>query len=928
MKNSFKESLKAIRSYFLDENIPMEAKKFYLVLLYICPVVLIVCILNPILHLSYMITLMILFYMIVTLTFTYIVWRFREFKRMSIIFCLFSSVVVFPLLFCLSGDIYASIPMFLTASVILSFFLIDGAAMWGVVGFQYAFYCFMFWFCYLNQEHLDELKLIDENFCMRILNFIFACLIPVLIIFYQNMIYNRIKEKIAQSYISIHNAEMRELRFLANMTHEIRTPTNAIVGMNELILKEDLTEGAREQAEVIKDASEHLLKIVNNILIYSKLDSGKWKPVMTKFSFRDLMQDVVNSVSRGMQEDGSDFFVYIDRSIPKYLYGDESGIKQVFMYLLFNSVQQKNRRSMTLEVKSERLFENHSVKIKCRIAETGKGLPEADVDSILGAYQKYDSRRNATLKGMGLEISICKELLANMDGYLKIESVIGVGTAIVFEFTNYIIDDTPMIELGEIERRHVLVYLHDKDEEGVWKALMEDILVNPMYVAGPIAFKTELENCRYSHIFVWERDYELLSRILSEAHCEENTYIVTDFKHSYNDFGACRLVRKPISCLNIIDVLNDKWDPDKFKRNDDNQHIIFPDAKVLVVDDSIVNQKVLCGTLENFKVSADTASSGSECLELLKNNHYDLIMLDQVMTGMDGFETLHQIKQLGGRIATIPILCITAEIGRDVHERLIEQGFEDYIAKPIKDYHLARLLKQYLPDEMAVIAVGAAPVEVENEKTPEAVVTEEEQMNPLEIDISRGIQNVGGSEEIYATVLNTYYHEGVSKWTDIPTYSMDTNLSLFTTNVHALKSSSASIGAMDMSELFKRLEFAGKENNRAYIEENLSFALENFRELLEKVKSFLEERNAFEDPSDLFGNAVSNLEEEELNQEDVLELQQCMNNVNLKRCEEIIEMLSGKNYGTNNNRLILDMKNAYDMFDYSKVKKVIAELIK
>ena len=183
MKNSFKGNLKAIINYFTDENIPMEAKKFYLVVLYLCPVVLIMCILNPLVKLNYIIILVTVFYLLITIAMTYLVWRFREFKRISIFFCLFTSLVFFPMLFLMSDGIFGTMPMFLTASVILSFFLIDGITLWFAVGIQYAFYCIFFAFVHMNKELLDEVGLYKENMFMRNFDFIFACLIPILIIF-------------------------------------------------------------------------------------------------------------------------------------------------------------------------------------------------------------------------------------------------------------------------------------------------------------------------------------------------------------------------------------------------------------------------------------------------------------------------------------------------------------------------------------------------------------------------------------------------------------------------------------------------------------------------------------------------------------------------------------------------------------------------
>ncbi|MBR6469216.1 MAG: Hpt domain-containing protein [Lachnospiraceae bacterium] len=192
--------------------------------------------------------------------------------------------------------------------------------------------------------------------------------------------------------------------------------------------------------------------------------------------------------------------------------------------------------------------------------------------------------------------------------------------------------------------------------------------------------------------------------------------------------------------------------------------------------------------------------------------------------------------------------------------------------------------------------------------------------------MDRGIENVGGLKDVYLSVLNTYYQEGLGKWKDVPNQFIEGDIKLFTTNVHALKSSSASVGAYNISELFKKLEYAGKDSNIEYIEKNLDECLEYFRELLDKVKNMLIEEGAFED-ADTPDEGLLDLEESALEIELVKELQQALNNVNLKRCEEILREISANNYGSDINGTIKQMKDAYEIFDYRKVKELLSGLL-
>ncbi|MCR5508671.1 MAG: response regulator [Lachnospiraceae bacterium] len=921
---------KRINEYLYDENVPMALKNVYLMTLYIVPVVVIYLIISPFMKNGVPIIITLLAYMLLLLGLNYILIRFNEYKLVSYALCVFTCFFVFPVLFIISGHIYNGVPIYLAASVVLTFFVVKDKVVWLIAAMELAYYYALLLYSYNNRASLMVYVYDHCTFLEKVFNFLFACLVPVLIVFYQTELFYRIKEKKERSNISIRNSELSKIRFLANMTHEIRNPMNAIVGMNELILREELSPGAREQAEVIKDASAQLLRIVNNILIYSKLNSNKWEAVCVKYSFKDFITEVIDNVAKDIQEEGSDFYVFIDRNIPSWLFGDSQAVKQIFTYLLYNSVQQSQRMSMSLEILSERDASKHMQRFKCRIAENGSGMPEADVDSLLGAFNKYDSRRNATLKGLGLEISICNELLATMDGFLKIESVVGVGTAIIFEFSNYIIDDTPMLSVEESIDRRVLVYLNDKDEEIMWKRLMEDISINPVYAAGRVAFLNELENRRYTHIFIWEKSYEMLYDVISQAMCEDITYVITDYGHAYKDFGECKILRKPVSCLNIVSALNYEWDPNDYIRARYTERLTFPDANILVIDDSLVNQKVLSGLLVNFGARVKVASSGKAGLEILKDEEFDMILLDQFMPEMDGVETLRRIRMIPGRNSRIPVLCITAELGRDVHTRLIESGFDDYVAKPVKDYHLARLLRKYLPDEMMVIVTSEDTVSetgaVEANETVIPAVSLEPEDDPLTIDIEKGIENVGGLRDIYMSVLNTYYHEGLDKWKAIPEEFLSGDIPLFTTNVHALKSSSASVGAYVISERFKKLEFAGKADDTDYIRANLDETLEYFRALLESIREMLISEGEFSEAS-AGDEQLLDLDESSLDPNDILELKQSLASVNLKRCEEILGKLSSSNYGADINASIKLMRESYEMFDYNKVKETVDGLL-
>jgi len=916
----FKRFIANSISFFKDDSVPLDKKSLFIVVIYGIPSSLLLMIIFSFLKFGLPLITMLAGMTVFFASCAYILYRFEHTNYIKYLLSICLNIFLFPTLFFISGDVYGGAALFFPIGILVTFFIIKERTVYFLAAFEFLWYLFVM---YLPMKNYEEFYTYRQDSSMGkgiVACFLVAVAIPVFVIIYQTSVYDRAYKILDESQKVLDEAKYNKSRFLSNMTHEIRTPMNSIIGMNELILREELDPESRELADNIKNYSNQLLKIINNILEFSKLESNKMLLYPQKYDFQEMMSEIINSVSAEYSSENNEFYAKIDPDIPAVLFGDNVRIRQVFMYVLFSAIHRLPHNRISLKVNGDIDRSTNTVLLSCTISESGLGLSKSEIDAMMTSYSRYDSRQKTDLQGMGLEFSICNEILEMMGGKLSIESVEDVGMAVRFEFINYIIDDRPVVKISQLKDYSVLVYCQEKYERDIWNESLSAFGLFPTFVTGPNAFRTTIENKKYTHIFVDEVFYSILGETIKTAELTNCVYIICDAKSVYSDFGKCRILRRPITCINMAQALNGVWEEDNYKVAAKNETVIYPQAKVLIVDDSIVNLKVLEGILHTFKISVKRCTSGKEALEILKDEEFDLMILDQRMPEMDGIELLHNIKNLNNANSLVPVLCATADFGQEISRKLIAEGFQDYLAKPVRKFYLERMLRNYIPIELAVNVITDDKENENKEKD------QKEEKIPIEnidvIHFEQGINNVAGNKEAFGAVVVAYYNEGLRKLESVPKL-YESDISLYAIEVHALKSSSAAIGANAISERFKSLEFAGRADNREYIEGHSEEVFKDFEKVLEKVKEYLVD-------NDLLSNEEDSEPEGDLSvltKDLVEEIIDALSKYNLRLCEEKIRELHETNYGPDINKLVKDINTSFEMFDYHKVKEQLNSLL-
>lgn len=238
-----------------------------------------------------------------------------------------------------------------------------------------------------------------------------------------------------------HLAEVKSV-FLANMSHEIRTPMNAVLGMNEMILRESSEEEIVEYAKNIERAGETLMSLINDVLDISKIESGKIEIHPDEYKLETLVDDLMNLVSVKAEEKGLEIRQEFDQDIPGRLYGDELRIKQILINVLNNAIKYTDKGTITFGLSWEQT-EPDSMLLKIRVTDTGIGMKEEELKHIFDAFQRLDEKRNQSVEGTGLGMTITKQLIELMGGKISVRSKYGKGTTFYLELPQEILDPAP-----------------------------------------------------------------------------------------------------------------------------------------------------------------------------------------------------------------------------------------------------------------------------------------------------------------------------------------------------------------------------------------------------------------------------------------------------------------------------------------------------
>ncbi|MDR2500747.1 MAG: response regulator [Treponema sp.] len=611
--------------------------------------------------------------------------------------------------------------------------------------------------------------------------------------------------------------------FLARMSHEIRTPMNSILGVSEIMLRKNMSGENYEYVSIIQQSANALLSVINDVLDFSKIESGRIEIASQEYCMSSLLHDVI-TIIRVRVAEKLDFFVTVDSAIPAKLIGDCAHIRQILINLLNNAVKYTREGHIALGVSMERL-DAHRIKLLFSVQDTGIGIREEDKKNLFAEFTRIDGEKNQGIEGSGLGLAIANTLCKAMGGEIQVESEYGKGSRFTAVITQRCEDAGPMARVERPDARVLLFEDRPRHAEAALSAL-RSLGIAPVYAKSLNAFLEELENGDYQFAFI-SSIYARRCLALAGKDGAPRLVIMTEL----GDVSAYReadSIRMPIYANLAANALNGAPSPRDAAR-DWRISFTAPEARVLIVDDLPTNLRVAAELMAPYRMTVDTCLAGQEAVELVKKNRYDLLFMDHMMPGMDGLEAAALIKQ-NEACRHIPIIMLTANVVADQRDLFLKNGLSDYLSKPIETKKLNALLESYLPREKQI------SLDAQDRAGPDDAV-----FDLPGVAAKDGLFNVGGSLSAYRNVLAVFGGDMRKRIPQMREYLAQGNVDQYTILVHAVKGAARSIGAHALSALAAELEEAGRNQNLQAIQEKNGGFLQDLAALAENIAALLGE---------------------------------------------------------------------------------------
>ena len=691
----------------------------------------------------------------------------------------------------------------------------------------------------------------------------------------------RVAAEIRRAVQEAERANRAKGEFLANVSHELRTPMNAIIGMTELSLDEPIPDQVRDYLETVKDSAEVLLRLLNDILDFSRIEAGRFELDEAKFSLRETLEETVKTLAMQAHVKGLEIGLDLAPDVPDRVIGDPVRLRQVLNNLINNAIKFTETGEVVVRAVPLATRE-HDVEFHFRVQDTGIGISPADQERIFAPFAQVDATSTRHHGGAGLGLAICRELVEMMNGRLWVESQPGVGTT--FHFTARFaiqpdIEGTPPTgPVRELKDLPVLVV----DDSATNRRILEETLkswhMRPVLVRSADEALQELQKAAASDVtyplvivdglMPGTDGFTLVERIKRDDQFASATVLMLSsadrrlFRERCDQLDIAAYLEKPVTQSELLDTIVTALQGPPLEKEAADEASRIGGAEqslsVLLVEDTPANRKVVTAVLTKRGHAVTIASDGREAVDVFKQRRdLDIVLMDVQMPNMDGFQATGIIRTIeqsrGGRV---PIVAMTAHAMRGDRERCLAAGMDAYLSKPIDVRRMLRLIER-LARRRAAGRVGAvagnveaiprshiaaerkrsvlttvkasasrhsslhSTVKVPKDAKPEAGIMPRESSRSSEVapafDRGSALERLGGDEQLFSELASYFREDSVDELTKLDLAIQQEDWKAARMAAHSLKGLAANFSAASTTEVARETEEAAHAEDAARV---------------------------------------------------------------------------------------------------------------